>query len=172
MAGVPAEKDPNARPAVGRSSAVKHSGRPLDRVQRRYAALVALYALALAALVTSPITLVPLWEIVYRRGGFGYRESHELVVDVVLNVVAFLPLGFLLHGSYRGDGVTSRRTLTLATATAAALAIAAEATQWALAWRRASALDVVIDVAAAAAGAVLQALLRRTRRGAGDRRPS
>src|SRR5687768_3625047 len=103
---------------------------------RRRASLIvlAVYLAALATVVlwpTRPGDAERAWKQV-RRLGVVYSYTLETVIDVMVNVLIFVPVGFLLSIAL-GSG---RRGAVRGFAVAAALALALEAGQWAAGWRK------------------------------------
>lgn len=101
------------------------------------------------------------WDTLLARFGVLYSARLEQVLDFAANALLFAPIGFLLHGWWRGTGGASRRSALGALATAACLATAIELLQAGLGWRTASVQDVLANVAGAAMGLWIDRFLAR-----------
>ena len=101
------------------------------------------------ALPAEPVAFIPFLDVIRRVAGGVSSVPHE-AVDIVLNVVAFLPFGVIAALRW------GRRWRTLAIVVAAALSISIELTQALEGLGRSpSATDVVTNTAGAALGFVL-----------------
>ena len=133
----------------------QRSGAALIRTRTIYAAIAVVYGLALAALVFLPLDPVLPWALLRRRG-IRYTPVRELVLDVLVNIAVFVPVGILACGLWRER--SGRRPATAAVVTAAAVGSAIELTQWVLGWRDASIQDALCNTVGGALGAALDRL--------------
>jgi glycopeptide antibiotics resistance protein len=114
-----------------------------------------LYVLLLLPVLVAPIGRVKhahayLMEMVYRGGA-------HLAVDMLVNVVLFLPLGWLLHRAARRQGATGRTSLVLVVAAGGLFSLSVETLQYFLATRYSSGVDVATNAVGAWAGAWAEA---------------
>jgi glycopeptide antibiotics resistance protein len=141
-------------------------GRPPAARGRRkiYLAVCALYGLALAALVFLPFRPDPYWYFLLERYGIPYTALRDRLIDVVVNVGLFVPIGGLAYTGWRGAG--AGRPARAALLTAAALGAGIELSQWVLGWREASVQDAVCNALGGAIGIGLTSILDRRAPGA------
>ncbi|MBI1734550.1 MAG: VanZ family protein [Candidatus Rokubacteria bacterium] len=133
------------------------------RPRRRYGIAVAVYVTGLAALVLWPLTAKDsgaMWDLSAWLG-YDYTPAREIAADVTINVLAFVPVGFLLQRIVRGGGPASRGGALVALAAGASVAVIFETVQWMFAWRIASVTDVAANTAGTAVGLALERLLGR-----------
>jgi hypothetical protein len=128
-----------------------------------------LYLAALIILLLAPLRVVHyhtgFWESMGGYFGTEWTLGREHVLDEVVNVLLFLPLGFLMHRWRRRGSSPSWTTAGLTLACMALLALGVEFAQYFLPWRYASVVDVIADVSGAAVGVAVDAVLpRRTAR--------
>ena len=133
------------------------------------------YLLGLVPLLLAPVNIVRyhsrFWELTGLHLGLGWTAGSEQVLDAVVNVGLFVPLGFLLHRWWRHSAPPSRRTVWRTLGVAAVLAGSVETIQIFLPLRRASVLDVVSDLVGACGGVGLDSALAWTALRPTRRRP-
>ena len=95
------------------------------------------------------------WELSGRYTGVGWSGAGERVLDAVVNVVLFVPLGFVLHRWRRRGARATRSTVWHAMAIGAAGAAGAEFIQLFLPWRHAALMDVAMNIIGTSLGIAL-----------------
>lgn len=126
--------------------------------------ICALYGLAVAAAVFLPLRPDAFWNFLHDRLGIGYTVMRDHVVDAIVNVALFVPIGGLACAGWRGAGVA--RPALAALLTTAALGAGIELTQWGIGWRDASALDAACNALGGALGIGVTSFLDRRAPGA------
>ena len=121
------------------------------------------YLVALVLLLLAPLNIVRyhtrVWELAARDLGIGWTAGREQVLDAVVNVGLFVPLGFLVHRWWRHSSPPSRQTVWRTLGVTAVLAGSVETIQSFLPLRHASVLDLLSDVAGACGGVGLDSAL-------------
>ncbi len=134
-----------------------------DPIRRRYVVLAAVYVALLATLLFFPFIArdaEQVWISSERWLRLGYTPLRETLLDVVVNVLIFVPVGLVLHGWWRGSSASSRSLAVRALLAAVALSATVEALQWLSGWREGSLRDVASNTAGAAIGIALERLRR------------
>ena len=133
------------------------------------------YLLGLVPLLLAPLNIVRyhsrFWELAARDLGVTWTAGREQVLDAVVNVALFVPLGFLVHRWWRGISPPSQQTVWRTLGVAAVLAGSVETIQIFLPLRHASVLDVVSGVVGACCGVGLDSVLVWTAWRPARRRP-
>ena len=120
----------------------------------------ALYAAALLPAVLTPFRRLHGHPRAYLREFHGAAVSN-LLRDATLNVVMFMPLGWLLARAVRGRGLSPAAGVAIAVVLAAAFSLCIETIQYFIATRYSSILDVLANAMGAGAGALLAGWRRR-----------
>jgi glycopeptide antibiotics resistance protein len=134
-----------------------------DPIRRRYVVIGLVYLAALVTVLFFPFVATDaerVWIYGERWFGIGYLPWRETALDVVVNVLLFVPVGLVLHGWWRGSSPSSLGFATRALLTAALLSASVETLQWLTGWREGSVRDVISNTAGAAIGIVLERLRR------------
>ena len=121
------------------------------------------YLLGLVLLLLAPLNIVRyhtrFWELTGRGLGLRWTPGREQVLDAVVNVALFVPLGFLVHRWWRHGSPPSRQTVWRTLGVAAGLAGSVETIQIFLPLRHASVLDLVSNLLGACGGVWLDSAL-------------
>ena len=135
------------------------------RRRRLIAAAALLYLVALIVLLLTPLNIVRyhtrFWELTGQHLGLGWTAGREQALDGAVNVVPFIPLGFLVHRWWRRGSPPSWATVGSTVAFMTLLASSMEFVQIFLAWRYASVADIFSNVFGAAVGVAVDAALAR-----------
>ncbi len=102
-----------------------------------------------------PTTFRPLKRTVLEVPGKGYRLNRSQVKDIILNVVGFVPFGFLLCLFLAGDGGATIRTRLTVILLGGGLSLFIELSQAFLPTRSSSVLDLVFNTLGTVIGAML-----------------
>lgn len=127
----------------------------MPRMRPRYRVFAVVYAAFIAGVVLSPVDPNRFWNFLYQRFGIVWTLGYEIGLDVLVNLLLFLPVGFAVHAWRRGAAAPRARDTALVVLGAAAVSAALETLQWAIGHRDASMVDVVSDTAGAAVGCVI-----------------
>jgi len=120
----------------------------------------ALYVALLLPLLLTPISRLHAHPRAYLRE-FHDTPIRVLVRDVAVNIVIFVPLGWLLTQATTRTPLSAAWTIGVAVGITAVLSLSVETIQYFIATRYSSILDVLANTAGAALGAVA---VRRRRR--------
>ena len=102
-----------------------------------------------------PATFRPLKRKILEVPGKGYRLDRSQVKDIMLNVVGFVPFGFLLCLFLAGDGGATIRTRLTVVLLGGGLSLFIELSQAFLPTRSSSVLDLVFNTLGTVIGAML-----------------
>ncbi len=124
-----------------------------------------LYFVTLIVLLLAPLHIVHyhtrFWELTGRHLGIGWTLGREQALDGVVNVVLFVPLGFLVNRWWRRGSAPSWAMVGATLACMALLASSAEFVQRFLPWRHASVADVLTGVLGGTVGIAVDVALGR-----------
>ena len=124
-----------------------------------------LYLVALIVLLLTPVDIVRyhtrFWELTGQYLGLGWTAGREQGLDGAVNILLFVPLGFLVHRWWRDDSPPSWVTAGSTVVVLTLLASSMESIQIFLAWRHASVADILSNIFGAAIGATVDAGLAR-----------
>ena len=134
-----------------------------SRRARAGSVIAGVYLLGLVTVLIEPrnvpaFFLRQFWDVATKIG-FAYTPGREHTVDGVLNVVLFVPVGFLVHFVWRRGSRGSWLTVTGTLVAAAILSACVETIQMFEPFRYASVVDVVMNTFGAAIGIGLEAAL-------------
>ncbi|MBI2207444.1 MAG: VanZ family protein [Candidatus Rokubacteria bacterium] len=130
-------------------------------MRRRLLVFAIVYGALVAAAILSPLDPNAFWDFLYRRFGIVWTLRYEIGLDVLVNVLLFVPIGFLVQRWRRGAAPPVARDTLLVVLGAALASTAFEAVQWAIGHRDVDLLDVASDTAGAALGCAIDRLARR-----------
>jgi VanZ family protein len=116
----------------------------------------ALYAALLLPALLAPIPGLHAHPRLYLREFHGSPAS-MLARDVLLNLIVFIPLGWLLARAARRTSATAPAAVLIAGSLAAAFSLGVETIQYFIATRYSSILDVLANTVGATLGALLVA---------------
>ena len=134
--------------------------------------VTAVYVLGVVVLLLAPVTTVYyqtlFWEFAGRHVGFGWSARHERLLDDVVNVAMFAPMGFFVHRWWRRSATSSWTTVWGTLGLVTTLAATSETIQIFLPFRHVSMRDVMTDIIGGALGVGLDTAIscatRRERR--------
>lgn len=130
-------------------------------MRRRLLVFAIVYGALVAAAILSPLDPNAFWNVLYQRFGIVWTLRYEIGLDVVVNVLLFVPIGFLVQRWWRGAAPPVARDTGLVVLGAALVATALEAVQWAIGHREVDVLDVASDTAGTALGCAIDRVARR-----------
>src|SRR5262249_18627744 len=119
----------------------------------------------LIVLLLAPLRIVHyhtrFWELTGRYFGIGWTLGREQALDDVVNVMLFIPLGFLMHRWWRRGSSPTWATACATLAFIALLASSIEFPQLFTPGRPASVTDVIADILGASIGLAVDDVLAR-----------
>lgn len=124
-------------------------------MRRRFRVFAVVYGVFVAAMILSPLDPNRFWNVLYQRFGITWTLRYEIGLDVLVNVLLFLPIGFVVHAWRRGAAPPLARDTAVVVLGAAAVSGLLEAAQWLIGHREVSIVDVVSDAAGAALGCAI-----------------
>lgn len=130
-------------------------------MRRRLFASAIVYGAFLAVLILSPLDPGAFWNFLYQRFGIVWTLRSEIGLDIAVNVLLFIPIGFFVQRWWRGASPPVARDTVVIVLGATAVSTFLELVQWAIGHRDVGALDVASDTAGTALGCAMDRLTRR-----------